>query len=84
MEIENLKQREVKTLNRIVSSQKSANILRSFFEKGFTSFEALKAICKNYYPKVDENKLYDFWHIRIFDDSILEILEDVFEKLKVE
>lgn len=84
MEIQNLKQRDIKTLNRIVSAQKSSSILRSFFDKGFKSFDALKAIVLNYYPKADELKLYDFWHIRIFDAEIVEILEDVFDKLKTE
>lgn len=84
MEIENLKQREVKSLNRFKSVQRSVEILRSFFDKGFTSYEALKAIVKNYYPELDENKLYDLWHIRTFDEELVGVLENVFEKLKAE
>lgn len=84
MEIENLKQREVKSLNRFKSVQRSIIILRNFFDKGFTSYEALKAIVKNYYPELDENKLYDLWHIRTFDEELVGVLENVFEKLKAE
>jgi hypothetical protein len=84
MEVKNLKQRDMKTLNRIISAQKSSQILKSFFDKGFKSFEALKSIVQNYYPEIDENRLYDFWHIRIFDSEIIEVLESVFDKLKIE
>ena len=84
MEIEKLKQRDIKTLKRIETAQKSSTILRSFFDKGFKSFDALKAIVQNFYPEVNENKLWDFFHFRIIDEDIAEILSDVFDKLKSE
>jgi hypothetical protein len=84
MEIEKLKQRDIKTLKRIETAQKSSTILRSFFDKGFKSFDALKAIVQNFNPEVNENKLWDFFHFRIIDEDIAEILTDVFEKLKSE
>lgn len=84
MEIEKLKQRDVKTLVRIETAQKSANVLKDFFHKGFKSFDAIKAIVLNFYPALDEKKLWDFWHFRIIDEEIVEVLEDVFEKLKSE
>lgn len=84
METNDLKQRDVKTLSRIKTAQKSANVLKNFFDKGFKSFDAIKAIVLNFYPKLDEKKLWDFWHFRIIDEEIVEVLEDVFEKLKAE
>jgi hypothetical protein len=84
MEKENLKQRDFKTLKRIQIAQKSSNILKDFFEKGFKSFEALSAIVKNYYPEISETKLWDFWHFRIIDEEIADMIIDVFEKLKTE
>lgn len=84
MEKENLKQRDVKTLNRIQVVQKSSNILRSFFDKGFKSFDALQAIVLNYYPEMSKSRLWDFFHFRIFDEDIADALIDVFDKLKIE
>lgn len=79
-----LKQRDLKTIKRITATQKSSNVLRGFFDKGFRSFDALKAIVLNYYPEISESRLWDFWHFRIVDEDIAESLEDVFEKLKSE
>lgn len=79
-----LKQRDFKTLRRIETAQKSSNVLRGFFDKGFKSFDALKAIVLNYYPEISESRLWDFWHFRIVDEAISDSLIDVFEKLKAE
>ena len=79
-----LKQRDFKTLRRIETAQKSSNVLRGFFDKGFKSFDALKAIVLNYYPEISESRLWDFWHFRIVDETISDCLIDVFEKLKSE
>jgi hypothetical protein len=79
-----LKQRDFKTLRRIETAQKSSKILKDFFDKGFKSFDALKAIVLNYYPELPEGRLWDFWHFRIVDEEITASLEDVFEKLKAE
>ena len=79
-----LKQRDFKTLRRIETAQKSSTVLRGFFDKGFKSFDALKAIVLNYYPEISESRLWDFWHFRIVDESISDSLIDVFEKLKSE
>ncbi|NHM07649.1 hypothetical protein G4D82_10480 [Flavobacterium sp. CYK-4] len=77
----NLKQRDLKTFKRIESAQNSAQVLSDFFDKGFQSFEALKAIVKNYFPNTDESRLWDFWHFRNFDSEILAALKDVLKKL---
>ena len=84
MDIENLKQRDIKTLKRIKIAQKSSNILHDFFEKGFKSFDALEAIVLNYYPEISKTRLWDFWHFRIIDEEIVDSVIDVFEKLKSE
>lgn len=83
-EIATLKQRDFKTLRRIETAQKSSKVLKDFFDKGFKSFDALKAIVLNYYPELPENRLWDFWHFRIVDEEITAALQDVFEKLKAE
>lgn len=83
-EMTTLKQRDFKTLRRIETAQKSSKILKDFFDKGFKSFDALKAIVLNYYPELPEGRLWDFWHFRIVDEEITTALEDVFEKLKAE
>jgi len=79
-----MKQRDLKTLQRIDSMQKASSVLRKFFDKGFRNFDALEAIVLCYYPDMVVGKLYDFWHFRTFDVSISEVLEDVIEKLKAE
>ena len=79
-----MKQRDFKTLKRIEAAQKSSTVLRSFFDKGFKSFDALKAIVMFYNPEMNEMRLYDFWHFRIIDEDVCETLESVFEKLKSE
>lgn len=79
-----MKQRDFKTLKRIEAAQKASQVLYDFFEKGFKSFDALKAIVLNYYPEIPENRLWDFWHFRIVDEDISDSLIDVFEKLKAE
>jgi hypothetical protein len=79
-----IKDRDKKTLLRFETVRKASDILRNFFDKGFKSFDAFKAIVQNYHPEVTEKILFDFWHIRTFDLEMVEILEDVFEKLKIE
>ena len=71
-------------LERIENARRSAEVLSVFFEKGFTSFEALKAVVIFYYPKMSEKRLWDYWNFRIVDEVISDALEDVFEKLKTE
>jgi hypothetical protein len=83
-EITKIKQRDSKTEKRIQAANRNATILQLFFDKGFKSFDALKAIVLNYYPEMSEKRLWDFWHFRIFDQDISDCLEDVFEKLKSE
>lgn len=76
--------REFKTLTRIKTAQLTSSVLRDFFDKGFKSFEALRAIVMFYYPEMNERKLWDCWHFRRVDEAMCEALEDVFEKLKSE
>lgn len=82
--LEKNKQREVKTLKRFETALKSSKILRSFFDKGFKSFDAFKAIMLNYHPEITEKKLWDFWHFRIIDEEVCDKIVDVFDKLKNE
>lgn len=79
-----LKQREVKTLKRIKSAQRTANVLSDFFEKGFKNYQAFSAIVLNYHPEITNSRLWDFWHFRVVDEDICGKIEDVFEKLKQE
>ncbi|SHG28535.1 hypothetical protein [Flavobacterium johnsoniae] len=81
---EKLKQRELKTLKRFDAAKTQSVLLRSFFEKGFKSYDAFYAIVKNYYPDLSDKRLWDFWHFRILDDEISNKLTIVFEKLKSE
>lgn len=81
---ENLKQRDFKTLKRFEAAKVQATVLKSFFEKGFKSYDAFYAIVKNYYPEISDKRLWDFWHFRILDDEISSKLVIVFEKLKAE
>ncbi len=82
--LEKNKLREDKTLKRFETALKSSKILRSFFDKGFKSFDAFKAIMLNYYPEITEKKLWDFWHFRIIDEEVCDKIVDVFDKLKNE
>lgn len=83
-ESNSLSQREFKTLIRIQTVQSSSRVLRGFFDKGFKSFEALKAIVLHYQPDMNVQNLWDFWHFRRVDEVMCDALEDVFEKLKSE
>ncbi|MFH6966449.1 hypothetical protein [Flavobacterium sp. FlaQc-28] len=76
--------RDIKTLKRIETAHKSAEVLKLFFNKGFKTFDALKSIVCHYYPEISEARLWNFWHFRQVDESIYNVLEDVFEKLKSE
>ena len=87
MEINNntrYNQRDFKTLKRIETAQKTSIVLAGFFDKGFKSFDALRAIVQNYHPEIEENRLWNFWHFRQIDEVMCENLEDVFEKLNKE
>lgn len=79
-----MKQRDFKTLKRFDTAFESSKILRSFFEKGFKSFDAFKAIVLFYYPEMSEKRLYDFWHFKALDKKMCEKITIVFEKLKSE
>ncbi|WP_295093694.1 hypothetical protein [uncultured Flavobacterium sp.] len=83
-EMINYSKRDKQTLERIETAKKSAEILKSFFEKGFKSFEALSSIVSNYYPEMSIEKLKNFWHFRHVDESMYGVLQDVFERLKSE
>jgi predicted transcriptional regulator len=76
--------RESKSLNRFDNAIKISTVLKSFFEKGFRNLDSIRAILSFYYPKDDFSQLYDFWHLRIYDEKIFTRLENVLEKLKAE
>lgn len=84
MEDVKMKQRDLKTLKRIMIAKKQSDLLEVFFEKGFKSFDALKAIILNYYPNTSEKRLWDFWHFRVLDEEITDQLDNVLDKLKTE
>jgi hypothetical protein len=79
-----MKPREIQTLSRFENSVKSSVLLKDFFNKGFNSFIALRAIVSNYYPEITERELFDFWNLRKFDEELYLKLGNVFEKLKSE
>jgi hypothetical protein len=79
-----LSPRDIKTLRRIETVGNSSNVLMYFFQNGFRSFDALKAIVLHFYPEVDEKRLWNFWHFRQVDENVCDVLESVVEKLKAE
>jgi hypothetical protein len=76
-----IKQRDLKTLIRFQTANNSSNIMISFFNKGFRSYESFRAIILNYYPEIEDKRLWDFWHFRIIDNEICKKAIDVFNKL---
>jgi hypothetical protein len=76
--------REFKSLNRFDNAIKISTVLKNFFNKGFRNLDSIKAILNFYYPEFDCSGLYDFWHLRIYDEKIFQCLENVLEKLKSE
>ena len=79
-----MKQRDFKTLKRFETASEASKVLRSFFDKGFKSFDAFKAIVLFYDSEISEKRLYDFWHFKSVDKKMCERIINVFEKLKSE
>ena len=82
--IPNLTIREKETINRFDTYHVCSAILRSFFDMGFKSFDALKAIMIFHYPDIDLVKLKRFWNCQLMDSEIVEKVKVVFDKLKSE
>ena len=76
--------REKETINRFDTFHKCSTILREFFNMGFKSFNALKAIMQYHYPDIDLVKLKRFWNCQLMDKDIVLKVVVVFEKLKNE
>lgn len=76
--------REMETRNRFDTYYECSVILRSFFQMGFKSFDALKAIMIFHYPDIDMIKLKRFWNCQLMDKDIVSKVVVVFEKLKNE
>lgn len=76
--------RENETKNRFKMYRECSVLLSGFFEKGFKSYPALKAIVQHYHPEVDVKKLKLIWNMNSIDFITKQKLEDVFEKLKSE
>ena len=74
--------REKETINRFETFHKCSTILREFFNMGFKSFNALKAIMQFHYPDIDLVKLKRFWNCQLMDKDIVNKVVFVFEKLK--
>ncbi|OWP76070.1 hypothetical protein JJC03_13165 [Flavobacterium oreochromis] len=76
-----MKKRELSTLKRIELVQRSSSLLMCFFNKGFRSFDAFKAVIQNYYPEIPESKVFDFWHFRNVSEEVCDKIELVLELL---
>lgn len=76
--------REIETKNRFKTYHECTELLAGFFEKGFKSYPALKAIVQHYHPDVDVKKIKLIWNLYSIDAATKLKLEDVFEKLKSE
>jgi len=76
--------REIETKNRFKTYHECSALLAGFFDKGFKSYPALKAIVLHYHPEVDVNKIKLIWNLNSIDFDTKLKLEDVFEKLKSE
>jgi hypothetical protein len=76
--------RETETINRFETFIKCSEILRDFFNMGFRSFNALKAIMQFHYPDIDLIKLKRFWNCQLMDKDIVSKVVTVFEKMKNE
>jgi len=76
--------REKETINRFETFHKCSSILREFFNMGFKSFNALKAIMQFHYPDIDLVKLKRFWNCQLMDKDVVQKVVTVFEKLKNE
>lgn len=79
-----MSKRENETINRFKTFNVCSAILREFFEMGFKSFDALKAIMTFHYPEIDLIKLKRFWNCQLMDVEIVEKVKVVFDKLKSE
>lgn len=76
--------RETETKNRFDTFYECSEILRTFFDMGFKSFNALKAIVQFHHPDIDLIKLKRFWNCQLMDKEIVSKVKIVFEKLKNE
>jgi hypothetical protein len=79
-----MKPREIATLERFNSVIKASEVLKLFFDKGFTSVVALRAIVNHYYPEITYQKLIEFWNFRTCDAELIEKISLVLEKLNHE
>lgn len=74
--------RECETINRFRVYSECSEILIEFFEMGFRSFDALKAIVLHQYPEIDLVKLKRLWNCQLMDKDVFEKVKSVFNKLK--
>lgn len=79
-----LETREFEARTRFIKYQASSELFRDFFDLGFTSFQALKSIAKQYYPDIDVKVLKQMWQMRMVDHDVKLKLQNVYEKLKSE
>lgn len=79
-----LTKREKETISRFKTYNNYSSILIEFFDMGFKSFNAFKAIMQHNYPEIDEVKLKRFWSCALMESEIVEKVKIVFEKLKSE
>lgn len=75
---------EVKAYKRIQNAKKNAELLMSFFEKGFKTYPAIKSIVQHYYPAVADKRISNFWNMVGIDMELANVLELVLERLKNE
>lgn len=79
-----LETREFEARKRFIKYQASSELFTDFFDLGFTSFQALKSIVKQYYPDIDVKVLKQMWQMRMVDHEVKLKLQNVYEKLKAE
>jgi hypothetical protein len=75
---------EGKAYTRFQTAKKNAELLMCFFEKGFKTYPAIKAIVQHYYPLVSDKRISNFWNMVGVDASLQSVIENVLEKLKAE
>jgi hypothetical protein len=76
--------REKETQKRFQDYFECAVLLKNFYDKGFKSYQALKAIVGHYDSTVDDFKLKQIWNLKSVDGATKIKLDAIFEKLKCE
>ncbi len=79
-----LKKREKRAKQRIANAQRAAGLADVFFDKGFTTLEAMVAIVTDYYPELTSAEIKNFWHFRNVSELLLDKIDNVLGQIKNE